>query len=122
MQLPSRTTVLVLEDDPNDAILIRRAFLLGASRAFVCRNTSEARAYLLGAGMYGDREVYPFPHLIVTDVRLGDESGIHFLAWVRSKPEFRGLPVVVLSGSATEAEIEEAMALGAAKVLTKPSN
>src|SRR5436305_11482190 len=72
-----RTTFLVLEDDANDALLIRRAFTNAACRAFVCRNTSEARAYLVGAGMYGNRDRFPFPDIFMTDLRLGDESGIH---------------------------------------------
>src|SRR5438045_756430 len=94
-----RTTFLVLEDDADDALLIRRAFTNAACRAFVCRNTSEARAYLMGAGMYADRHRFPSPDIFMTDLRLGDESGVQFLEWIRSQPEFQGLPVVVLSGS-----------------------
>lgn len=38
------TTFLVLVDDANDAVLIRRALSTGNCQAFVCRNTSEAKA------------------------------------------------------------------------------
>src|SRR5947207_7024957 len=83
--LPYRKTFLVLEDDANDAFLIRRAFTNAACRTFVCRNTSEARAYLVGARTYADRERFPFPDIFVTDLRLDEESGVSFLTWLRSK-------------------------------------
>lgn len=121
-ELPYRKTFLILEDDANDAFMIRRAFTNAACRAFVCRNTSEARAYLLGAGMYGDRERFPFPEIFVTDLHLGDESGANFLAWVRAKTEFKDLPVIVLSGSATPSELTAIKSLGVARVLQKPGD
>lgn len=117
-----RITFLALEDDANDAVLIRRAFTNGCCRAFVCRNTSEARAYLLGAGMYADRERFPFPDVFVSDLRLGDESGIHFIDWLRGHEHFRRLPVIVLSGALTPQDLRTAKMLGAAKIVQKPSD
>ena len=118
-----RTTFLVLEDDANDALLIRRAFTNAACRAFVCRNTSEARAYLLGAGMYADRERYPFPDMFVSDVNLGaGESGLSFLEWVRSREDLKDIPVIVLSGSMSPKDIHRAKSLGVSRVLEKPGN
>src|SRR5256885_1586953 len=114
-----KTNVLVLEDDAGDAILIRRAFTGETCRAFICRNTSEARAYFLGSGMYSDRELYPFPELFVTDIRLGEESGLQFLAWVRVFEDSKNLPVIVLSGAATRSDILAAQRLGATRVLIK---
>jgi DNA-binding response OmpR family regulator len=120
--LPIRTNVLVLEDDANDSILIRRAFTGETCSAFICRNTSEARAYFLGSGMYADRVLYPFPELFVTDIRLGEESGIQFLAWVRTFEDSKDLPVIVLSGAATRSDILAAQSLGATRVLIKPAD
>lgn len=117
-----RTNVLVLEDDASDAILIRRAFTGQTCRAFICRNTSEARAYFLGSGMYANRELYPFPELFVTDLRLGEESGIQFLAWVRAFDGAKDLQVIVLSGAATPSDILAVQSLGANRVLIKPSD
>ena len=112
--------VLVLEDDANDAILIQRAFTGPACCAAVCRNTSEARAYFLGSGMYADRGLFPFPEVFVTDLRLGEESGIKFLAWVRAFPRSKDLPVIVLSGAATPRDILAVQRLRATRVLIKP--
>src|SRR5688572_24705386 len=122
MRHSAATNVLVLEDEANDAILIKRAFTGAGCRAFVCRNTSEARAYFLGAGLYADRRLFPFPELFVTDLRLGEDSGLQFLAWVRSFHESKDLPVIILSGAATASEILAVQRLRATRVLIKPSN
>ena len=120
MEQDIHTTFLVLEDDANDALLIRRAFTNAACHAFVCRNTSEARAYLMGAGMYADRTRFPFPDIFMTDLRLGDESGVHFLEWLRGKEELQQLPVIVLSNSASANEVAAANSMGVSRVLQKP--
>jgi DNA-binding response OmpR family regulator len=120
--LPKKINVLVLEDDANDAILIRRAFTGDTCRAFICRNTSEARAYFLGSGMYFDRNLYPFPELFITDLRLGEESGIQFLAWVRTFDAAKDLPVIVLSGAATRSDVLAVRRLGVTRILTKPAD
>lgn len=122
MAKPGQTCFLVLEDDADDALLIRRAFVKAECFAFVCRNTSEARAYLTGAGMYSDRDTYPFPDIFVTDLRLGDESGVNFLAWIRSQESLRHLTVFALSGQATPKDMVQLRALGVARFLQKPPN
>ena len=118
---------MVIEDDANDAFLIRRAFTEENGNGkdmfvFVCRNTSEARAYLLGAGMYSDRQKFPFPEVIVSDVRIGEDSGVHFLQWLREIPHLQEIPVIILTGSASQREMEAAKQLGALKVLRKPAD
>ena len=114
-------TFLVVEDNADDALLIRRAFnTLDSCRAFVCRNISEAKAYVQGAGMYRDREKFPFPNGVICDLRLGEESGTQFLAWLKGVPEFEKLPVFILSGAPPK-DLISAKTLGAIDVLTKPA-
>lgn len=115
-------TFLVLEDDADDAILIRRAFTNARCFAFVCRNTSEARAYLLGAGMYADRRRFPFPDIFVTDLRLGEESGLNFVAWLRSQEELKDLEVIVLSGTMTARDVALLRNMGVRGIVAKPAN
>jgi CheY-like chemotaxis protein len=119
----ARKTFLIVEDNADDAILIRRAFTRGTQcDALVCRNVSEARAYLLGAGMYSDRKMFPFPQAVVSDLRLGEDSGLTFLAWVRKSENFPDLPFILLSGAASQREMDSAAGLGASRVLRKPSD
>jgi CheY-like chemotaxis protein len=118
-----QNSFLIVENDPNDAFLIARAltsipFCRGAT---VCRNPSEAKAYLLGAGMYANRTAYPMPSVVITDLRMGDESGIELVEWMRDQENpIRDLAVVILSGSASPSQMDAASKVGAQRVLSKP--
>ena len=72
--------------------------------------------------MYGERSRFPFPDIFMTDLRLGDESGIQFIEWIRSKPELKDIPIIILSGKATGRDIAAAKALGVSRVWQKPSD
>lgn len=117
------TTFLIVENDPNDAFLIHRALAAGKCGAsFVCRNPSEAKSYLRGAGMYTDRKRFPFPHVLLTDLRMGAESGIELVAWIRAQePPIKDLKVIILTGSASELQWDAAMKVGAQQVHRKPT-
>ena len=111
---------LVIEDSPDDAALIRRAFdAVEGCNAFVCRNISEAKAYVQGAGMYGDRKLFPFPNGVICDIRLGEESGTQFLSWLKGT-QFKKLPVFILSGASPK-ELSAAKAFKPVAVLKKPA-
>jgi DNA-binding response OmpR family regulator len=115
-------TFLVIEDNPADAALIRQAFdALAACKAFVCRNLSEAKAYLHGSGMYSDRTKYPFPNAVICDLNLCGESGVEFAAWLKSSSNFEKMPIVILTGSSSEDDITAARRRGAISVLRKPA-
>jgi DNA-binding response OmpR family regulator len=113
---------LVIEDNQDDAVLITRAFRATEScRAFVCRNLSEAKAYLLGAGMYANRERYAFPNAVISDMHLGAESGIDLLQWLRGMRELEAMPVFILTGGISSDDELRAKALGAIEILRKPT-
>lgn len=118
----SRKHFLIVENDQNDAILIRRAFATISHEAtsFVCRNTSEAKAYLRGAGMYANRHVYPLPHGIITDLRMDGETGFELVDWLGNETELKGIPVALLSGSGSAAEMAMAATLPIQAVYKKP--
>lgn len=115
---------LVVENDPDDAFLIRRAFegVPSCGACFLARNTSEAKAYLKGAGMYSDRDKFPFPHAIITDLRMPGGTGIELFQEIQNDPELTKIPVIILTGSASPAEMEAAQQIGPTQVLRKPSN
>ena len=118
-----QTRFLVVENDPNDAFLITRALKASAcGDSSVCRNPSEAKDYLRGAGMYGDRERYPLPDVILTDLRMGNETGMELVEWIREQqPPLRNLPIIILTGSATPLQFEAAETIGANQVFRKPT-
>src|SRR5881392_1765818 len=114
-------TFLVVEDDADDAVLIRKAFnAMAGCQALICRNLSEARAYMIGAGIYSDRAKHPFPNVILCDLHIGFESGVEFLKWIKQHPLFKDMPVIILSGTATSSECVAAKEKGALDVLRKP--
>jgi CheY-like chemotaxis protein len=114
---------LIVENDPNDAFLIRRALAASPNfnASFLCRNPSEAKAYLTGAGMYSDRQRYPLPTVVITDLRMETEFGTELVAWIREQAApIRCLKVVILTGSASEVQWEAAQKVGAEKLFRKP--
>jgi CheY-like chemotaxis protein len=117
----STTHILHVEDDPADAFLVRRAVSQAASSWTIACVTDgdQAMDYLSGRGKYADRDSYPFPRLVLLDLKLPSMHGFDLLAWVRAHLRLRNLPVVVLSGSANEADRFCAYHLGANSYFSK---
>jgi len=115
-------SILLVEDDPNDIILIKRAFGKATiTNPFqVVEDGEEAVAYLAGKGRYGDREKYPLPILLLLDLKLPRKSGHEVLEWLRRQPMLKRLPVVVLTSSQQSSDINRAYDLGANSYLVKP--
>ncbi len=115
-------TILLVEDDPNDVLLIRRAFRKSnvANPIQVVGDGEEAIAYLSGQGPYADRERYPLPLLLLLDLKLPRKSGFEVLEWLRQQPGLKRLPVVVLTSSAETPDVNRAYDLGANSYLVKP--
>jgi CheY-like chemotaxis protein len=119
-----RNTFLIVENDANDAFLIHRALqeTPNCGTSVVCRNPGEAKAYLLGAGLYRDRHRYPFPDVVITDINMGGESGIELVDWVRKQAgPLKDIKVVILTGSASQLQFDAAEKVGAQGVYRKPN-
>jgi CheY-like chemotaxis protein len=119
-----RLNLLVAEDNADDRKLLWLAFEkaeVGASVRFVT-DGEEAITYLSGSGDYGDRVRFPFPQLMLLDLRMPRRDGFEVLAWVRATPACGCLPVVVLSSSGFDEDVQRAFALGANGYLIKTSN
>jgi len=119
----SKWIVLVAEDDENDAFLLKRA--LEKNRigmpVHVCGDGEEAMDYLKGKGQYANRDLFPFPRVIVTDLKMPRRSGFDILRWLQSHPECNLIPKIVLSASDQEADVILAYQLGVNCYFRKPS-
>lgn len=116
-------TILLVEDDPNDILLIQRAFRkanLTNAVLQILTDGDTAVAYLSGVGEYADRDRYPLPMVILLDLKLPRRSGHEILAWLRQQPELKRLLVVVLTSSNHRSDIDQAYDLGANSYLLKP--
>jgi CheY-like chemotaxis protein len=116
--------VLIAEDDPTDVFLLKRAFTLAevpASLHFV-RDGQEAIDYLEGEAAYHDRATYPFPDLLLLDLKMPRLNGFDVLTWLRRQPGLKRLLVTVLTSSDQPDDINRAYDLGANSYLLKPHN
>src|SRR5216683_800926 len=109
------TNILVVEDEPNDALLIHVALhkTLSGVHMRVVFNGIEAVAYLKGSGPYSDRSVYPFPDFVLLDLKLPLMDGFEVLRWIRGQPELKLLPVIALTGSLRNEDARLACEAGA---------
>jgi CheY-like chemotaxis protein len=114
--------ILLVEDSPDDALLIQRAFRKAnlANPVQLVRDGEEAVAYLSGAAPYDDRGRFPLPVFMLLDLKLPRRSGLEVLAWLRQEPAVRRLPVVVLTSSRESVDVNRAYDLGVNSYLTKP--
>jgi CheY-like chemotaxis protein len=120
--MPNHAPVLVAEDDPNDVFLLRRAFQKAGvfNAVVVAHNGQEAIDYLSGGGAFQNRSDHPFPALMLLDLKMPLVDGFDVLAWLRKHPPTHQLPVVVLSSSNQEKDIERAQQMGASDYCVKP--
>jgi CheY-like chemotaxis protein len=115
-------TVLIAEDSHDDYFLIQRAFRKAEIPAQLIwvKDGSEAKAYFLAEGSYANRKQFPLPILILGDLKMPRMNGFELLNWVRSRPEFRRIPFVVLTSSSQSPDINRAYDMGANSYLVKP--
>lgn len=117
-------TILVAEDDPDDALMLRRAFAKAniANPIQIVVDGDETIAYLAGSGAYSDRRMHPLPILLLLDLKMPRRNGFEVLEWLRDQHPIALLPVVVLTSSRETTDIERAYALGANSYLVKPGS
>jgi CheY-like chemotaxis protein len=116
--------VLMVDDSADDAFLVERA--LGKSRVgdkfLSVDNGNKAIAYLRGEGVYGNRTEYPFPNILLLDLKMPHLDGFGVLEWLQQHPECKIIPTVIFSSSAIDEDIHRAYVLGANAFLVKPAN
>ena len=116
-------SVVVAEDDPDDALILQRAFKEnGAVRPIhILPDGAEAIAYLHGDGEYGDRVAHPFPDMLILDLKMPRVDGFEVLEWINQNPDYRVIPAIIWSNSADRRDVKHAFCLGAHAYLCKPA-
>jgi CheY-like chemotaxis protein len=112
-------TVLLVEDDPGDVLLMQKAFQRAKLMIplNVLNNGEEALTYLRQEEEYREAEK---PDLILLDINLPGLSGLEVLQEIKSDEYLRRIPVVILTTSDAEEEILRSYNLGASAYVKKP--
>ncbi len=111
--------ILLVEDSPSDALLAMRALLESSfdSRVLHAKDGVEALAMLRREGSHVD---CPRPDLILLDLNMPRKDGRQVLTELRSDSDLRTIPVVVLSTSAADSDINDSYRLGSNSYIVKP--
>ena len=119
-----KSGILLVEDDSNDILFIRRAVRQSKleNPKQVVRDGDEAVAYLSGEGDYADRNLYPLPGMILLDLKLPRRSGLEVLECVRNQTVIIRIPVEKLTSSRENIDVDRAYDIGVNSYLLKPVN
>lgn len=112
--------ILIVEDDPGDALLVRESFEQvgrGPRRCHVATDGRHALHFLHRTGAYTGA---PRPRLILLDLNLEGTHGLEVLAELKDDDDLRGIPVAVLSSSRHPSDIARSYALHANVYVVKP--
>jgi CheY-like chemotaxis protein len=114
--------VLLVEDNDDHAELVMRTLADHRVINHIQRVSDGQTAldYLFRLGEYADPERSPRPHLILLDLRLPRVDGLEVLKTIKSAPELRQIPVVVLTTSAAERDVARAYTNYVNSYLVKP--
>jgi CheY-like chemotaxis protein len=114
--------VLLIEDDPGDALLAKEALTSSHGTDVRCHVAADGRAATRFLRRQDEFAAAPRPRLILLDLNLGATHGLQILASIKKDHELRTIPVVVLTSSRHPADIRESYAHHASAYVVKPMN
>jgi CheY-like chemotaxis protein len=121
MNKDKELTVLLVEDSAEDAFFVRRALRKSEFNGEIRHVTDGQQAidYLSGASGFTDRSRFPFPDVVLTDLKMPRVTGFELLQWIREDKRFQNLPVAVLTSSQLDEDRSRAESLLACAYLVK---
>lgn len=122
MTTPMHADILLVEDNPDDVELTLRALKKNnvTNRIAVVRDGAEALDYLFATGRYADRSPSAPPKVVLLDLKLPLISGIEVLRRCRADAQLHRIPIVVLTSSREEPDIQTCYDLGVNSYIVKP--
>lgn len=122
MKISPDKAILLVEDNPDDIELTKRAFMKNnlLNPIVVAEDGAAALDYLFGRGTWGARDVTDRPALVLLDLKLPKIEGIEVLRQIREDDRSRTIPVVILTTSREDRDVVESYRLGANSYVRKP--
>lgn len=116
--------ILLIEDNIDDERLTLRALRKNniMNEVVVACDGQEAIDYLFATGSFAGRDLSVMPAVVILDLKLPRLSGLEVLKRIRTDAKTRRLPVVVLTSSEDQDQVEESYALGANSFIQKPTD
>jgi two-component system response regulator len=113
-------TILIVDDSPNDVELTVSALAEKnlANEIVVAEDGVEALDYLYKRGRFADKTGNPA--VILLDIKMPRMNGIEVLKHIRSNPDFKLIPVIMVTSSREERDLVESYKLGANSYVVKP--
>ena len=114
--------ILLVEDNMSDAELTIRALTKKhlANHLVHLKNGADALDFIFRTGAYAERQVTDVPKLILLDLKMPKVDGIEVLARIKGDETTRTIPVVILTSSKEDPDIQKCYALGANSYIVKP--
>lgn len=114
--------ILLVEDNPGDAEITIRALRRKNfdNKLVHLENGADALDYIFGYGQYADHTVSSMPKVILLDLNMPKIGGMEVLQKIKSDERTRKIPVVILTSSKEDPDIERCFDLGANSYIVKP--
>jgi CheY-like chemotaxis protein len=114
--------ILFAEDSLDDAALTIRALKKSGftNKLYHVKDGAEALDFLYCQGLYSSRNNTEKPKLILLDLKMPKISGLQVLEKIKSDPNLKSVPVVILTSSKENPDIEKSYSFGANSYIVKP--
>jgi len=114
--------ILLVEDNSSDAELTIRALKKNnlANKVVHIDNGASALDYIFGTGDYANRDVNSLPKIILLDLNMPKVGGIEVLSKIKSDERTKNIPVIVLTSSKEDPDIQKCYELGVNSYVVKP--
>lgn len=122
LEIEDPVEILLVEDNPDDEELTLMAlnrYNVG-NRIHVVRDGEEALEWIFARGRYAGRNLQHHPKLILLDIKLPLVDGIEVLRQIKSDPETKRIPVVLLTSSREESDVIAGYENGTNSYIVKP--
>jgi two-component system, response regulator len=118
----AQKVILLVEDNPDDAELTRRALKSNniSNDVVVARDGVEALDYVFGTGKYAGRSVLEVPAITLLDLKLPKLDGLEVLRRIRADERTKFMPIVILTSSKEDQDLISGYRLGCNSYVRKP--